>query len=75
MAGELDAQDAFLLGTWLGHLKAEANLEEPEWSDIREDLQNICRYRTTEGLEFIGSEAQGLLRGCPKSPVERSSWW
>lgn len=61
MAGELDAEDVFTLGTWLGHLEADCRVENPKWSDIREDLQSICRYRSTTGLEFIGSEAQGLL--------------
>jgi len=72
MAGELDAQDIFGLGTWLGHLEADTSLEKPEWSDIREDLQSICRYRTTKGLEFIGSEAQGLLSSFGRKYKDRS---
>jgi len=61
MAGELDAEDVFELGTWLGHLEGDTNLEKPEWSDIRDDLQHLCKYRVIKGLEFIGSEAQGIL--------------
>ncbi|MCP8323132.1 MAG: hypothetical protein L6N96_03005 [Candidatus Methylarchaceae archaeon HK02M2] len=72
MAGELDADEIFELGTWLGHLEADTNLEKPEWTDIREDLQNICRYKSTKGLEFIGSEAQGFLSSFGRKYKDKS---
>lgn len=62
MMEKLDAVDILQLGLWIGRLEAAVSQgTSPDWNSVRLCLQPLCRYRILDGLEFIGSEAQGQL--------------
>ncbi len=58
---KLDAISILQLGLWIGRLDAEVNAPNADWGAIKTCLQPLCRYKQIEGLEFIGSDAQGQL--------------
>ncbi len=49
------------LGVWIGYLEAIIDNEQIDWRSVREALQSLVVYKTVEGLEFIGNEAQSQL--------------
>jgi|WetSurMetagenome_2_1015567.scaffolds.fasta_scaffold43940_2 hypothetical protein len=61
MADGLDASRVFELGMWLGYLEGIIIPEKTKWGDVKEALQNLSSYKSTEGVESIGLEAQSDL--------------
>lgn len=49
------------LGVWIGYLEAIVDNEQIDWRSAREALQALAAYKTVEGLEFIGTDAQSQL--------------
>ncbi len=61
MEEKIDVDSILRLGLWLGRLETEVKEPTSDWGIIRSCLQPLCRYKQIDGLEFIGSEAQGQL--------------
>ncbi len=57
MGNRIDANTIFELGNSLGRLETDLDLENTPCSIVREDIQTLCKYRDTESLELIGTEA------------------
>ena len=61
MLRTIDAVTIYKLGNALGYLEADLNTEKAPFSLIREDMQELCRYRDVESIGFIGNEAMREL--------------
>lgn len=72
MVEKIDVDDILKLGLWLGRLDGAVNEPTPDWSTTRTCLQPLCRYKQIDGLEFIGSGAQGQLSQLSKKYKNRS---
>jgi hypothetical protein len=49
------------LGVWIGYLEATVDNNQANWGSVREALQALIAYKTVEGLEFVGTDAQSQL--------------
>lgn len=49
------------LGIWIGYLEARVSPDETSWGIVKEALQKLNAYKSVDGLEFIGTEAQSQL--------------
>jgi len=49
------------LGVWIGYLEARVSPDQTNWGIIKEALQALNAYKTIDGLESIGTEAQSQL--------------
>lgn len=72
MVEKIDVDSILRLGLWLGRLEAAVNAPNSNWGTIRSCLQPLCRYKQIDGLEFIGSDAQGQLSQFNKKFKDRS---
>ena len=72
MVEKIDVDSILQLGLWLGRLDAAVNERITNWGIIRTCLQPLCRYKQIDGLEFIGSGAQGQLSQLSKKYKDRS---
>lgn len=72
MGRKLDAHIVYELGNSLGHLEADLNLEDTPCSIIREDIQELCKYRDIESIELIGTEALRELSWISRKYKDRS---
>ncbi len=56
-----DSPKIYELGIWIGYLEARVSPDQTNWGIIKEALQEFNAYKTIDGLEFIGAEAQSQL--------------